>query len=230
MIFLIMSSFNCPIYGQFLDSDVVLTVNGLSDDFTKKFKEHKSNLIASLNNAGLPPEIKPIKVEVNYKNGIGYVRMTVNFDVKSIYGESSHYKNHESLFNSFGKGISFLFHNQLFSCLSEYKFVVAKDNNFVKIDLANFESILTLKKLSGDIMNIYGYNELGNGYQVPLYPHYFYSNIQMKISGKLYSTECANINSLNELKMFYLKDIFGLDGKKDVGVIYFCKFYNIPLD
>jgi len=216
-----------PIYGQFSDSDVTIVVTGLSETYTKKFKENKSVLIKALNDSDLPTEIKPLKLEINYQNQKGYVKLTINFDVEKIYSTSSQYKSHGDQFRAFGKGISFFFQHQLMLCLSEYKFAVASEGYSVKKDLAAFESVLALKKSTGDIMNVYAYNRVGNGYE-GMYPHYFYSNIDMKISGKEYSTECGNINNLNDMKMFFVKEVEGIDGQK-TGAYYFCKFYNIPV-
>lgn len=217
-----------PIYGQFVDSDVTLVVTGLSEANSKKFKENKSVLIESLNSSGLPNDIKPLKLEVNYKNEQGLVKLTINFDTDKIYTDGSRYKSHGNQFGAFGKGISFYFHHQLMLSLSEYKFAVAREGYSINKDLAGFESVLTLKKTSGDMMHIYAYNRVGNGYG-GMYPYYFYSTIDMKIAGKAYSTECGNMKSLNDMKMFFVKDIEGLDGLK-TGAFYFCKFYNIPTD
>ncbi len=215
-------------YAQFTDSDVTLVVTGLSETYSKKFKENKSVFIEALNNSELPTEIKPLKLEVNFKNEQGFVKLTINFNVDKIYSDGSRYKSHGDQFRAFGKGISFYFQNQLMLCLSEYKFAVAREGYSVKTDLADFESVLTLKKSTGDIMNVYAYNRVGNGYG-GMYPYYFYSNIDMKIAGKIYSTECGNLKTLNDMKMFFVEDLEGLDGQK-TGAYYFCKFYNIPLD
>lgn len=217
-----------PIYGQFSDSDVTLIVTGLSETYAKKFKDNKSIFIEALNNYDIPTEIKPLKLEITYKNEQGYVKLTINFNVDKIYTTGSRYKRHGDQFRAFGKGISFYFHNQLMNCLSEYKFSVAREGYLVNNDLANFESVLTLKKSNGDFMNVYAYNRIGNGYG-GMFPYYFYSTIDMKIAGKTYSTECGNMKALNEMKMFFVKKIEGLDGQK-TGAYYFCKFYNIPVD
>jgi hypothetical protein len=217
-----------PAYAQFTDSDVTLVVTGLSETYSKKFKENKSVFIEALNNTELPTSIKPLRIEVNYKNEQGFVKLTINFSVDKIYSDGSQYKSHGDQFRAFGKGISFYFQNQLMLCLSEYKFAVAREGYSVKTDLADFESVLTLKKATGDIMNVYAYNRVGNGYG-GMYPYYFYSTIDMKIAGKTYSTECGNLKTLNDMKMFFVEDLEGLDGQK-TGAYYFCKFYNIPLD
>lgn len=217
-----------PAYAQFIDSDVTLVLTGLSETYSKKFNENKSVFIEALNKYELPSVIKPLKLEVNYKNEQGFVKLTINFDVDKIYSDGSSYKSHGDQFKAFGKGISFYFQNQLMLCLSEYKLAVAREGYSIKTDLANFGSILALKKSTGDIMNIYAYNRVENGY-AGMYPCYFYSNIDMKIAGKIYSTECGNIKTLNDLKMFFAGDLEELDGKK-TGAFYFCKFYNIPLD
>ncbi|MDS1031561.1 hypothetical protein RDV77_02850 [Porphyromonadaceae sp. NP-X] len=216
-----------PVYAQFTDSDVTLVVTGLSETYSKKFKENKSVFIEALNNSELPTEIKPLKIEVNYKNEQGFVKLTINFNVDKIYSDGSRYKSHGDQFRAFGKGISFYFQNQLMLCLSEYKFAVEREGYSVKTDLADFESVLTLKKSTGDIMNVYAYNRVGNGYG-GMYPYYFYSTIDMKIAGKTYSTECGNLKTLNDMKMFFVEDLEGLDGQK-TGAYYFCKFFNISV-
>lgn len=217
-----------PIYGQFIDSDVTLVVTGLSETYSKKFKENKSVFIKALNNFDLPTEIKPLKLEVNYKDEQGFIKLTINFNMDKIYSEGSPYKSHGDQYRAFGKGISFYFQNQLMYCLDEYKLAVAKEGYSIKNDLANFESVLTLKKSNGDMLNIYAYNNVGNAYG-GMSSHYFYSTIDIKIAGKSYSTECGNIKALNEMKMFFIKELEGLDGQK-TDAYSFCKFFNIPVD
>lgn len=216
-------------YAQFSNSDVTLVVTGLSETSTKKFKENKSIFIEALNKYEIPDEIKPLKLEVSYKNKQGFVKLTVNLDINKIYSNDSKYKSHGDQFRAYGKVISFYLQDQLMRSLSEYKFAVAREGYSVKKDLADFESVLSLKKATGDIMNVYAYNSVGNGGYGGLYPYYFYSKIDMRIGGKVYKTECGNIDNLNDYKIFFVEDIEGLDGKK-TGAYYFCKFYNIPLN
>ncbi len=214
-----------PIFAQFTDSDVTLTITGLSATNSQKFKENKKVFIDALNNSGLPSDIKPLKLEINYKENAGSIKLTINFDSEKIYSENSQYKRHGNQYQAFGKGISFYFHHQIMLCISEYKLSAARDGYSVKADLANFESILCLKKSSGDIMYVYAYNRFSGG----LFPYYFNSNVDMKISGKNYSTECGNLKTLNDMKHFFVNDLEETDGQK-TGAYYFCKFYNITVD
>ncbi len=217
-----------PIYGQFTSSDVTIKITGLSETYSKKFNDNKAAFIEALNKSNLPTDIKPLQIEVNYKDNKGYVILIINFDIDKIYSNGSQYQRHGIQYKAFGKGISFYFHNQLMNCLSEYKFMVAREGYSINNDLANFESVLTLKKTNGDIMNVYAYNRVGNGYG-GMFPYYFYSTIHMKIGGKAYTTECGNLKTLNDMKMFFVENLEGLDGQK-TGAYYFCKFYNIPVE
>lgn len=218
-----------PIFAQLSDTDVTLKVTGLSDTYAQKFKEKKQVFIDALNNSDLPSSIKPIILDVKYKDNKGYVKLTIDFKVNEIYSESSQYKKHGNQFRAFGKGISFIFQHQLMLCLSEYKFAVAREGYSVNNELASFESVLSLKKSSGDILQVYAYNRTNSGYGGGLFPYYFFSTINMKIGGKSYSTECGNMKTLNDMKMFFVKKLEGLDGVK-TGAFYFCKFFNIPVD
>ena len=222
-------SFNSA-FAQFNDSDVKLSIEGLSDTYAQKFKDKKQTFIDALNNSDLPSSIKPLKLDVKFEDNKGYVKLTVDFDVNKIYSETSQYKKHGNQFRAFGKGISFIFQHQLMLCLSEYKFAVAREGYSVNNQLAGFESVVSLEKSNGDILQVYAYNRTNNGYGGGgLFPYYFFSTINMKIGGKNYSTECGNMKTLNDMKMFFVKELEGLDGQK-TGAYYFCKFFNIPVD
>jgi hypothetical protein len=153
--------------------------------------------------------------------------MSINFKPESIYSEGSQYYKHGRQFQAFGKGISFYFQHQLMKVLSEYKYAVARNGYSINKDLSEFESILCLRKVNGDLMDIYAYNILDTeGNSGSVYPYYFYSTIDMKIANIIYKTDCGNSNTLEEMKFFYVKDLVGLDGKR-TGAYYFCEFYNL---
>lgn len=208
-----------PIFAQFSNDDVNLNVKGLSENHSEKFKANKTVFIESLNSSNLPASIKPLELEINYENNQGIVNLIIEFAPDKIYSEGSRYKRHGNQYRFFGKGVSFYFHHQLMVCLSEYKFAVAREDFPINKEIADFNSALTLEKPNGDKMKVYAYNQIGSGPN-GLYPYYFYSNVDIQIAGKTYTTDCKDSKKLNDSKMFFVKDLEKLNGQK-TGAYYF---------
>lgn len=205
--------------------DVKLTITGLSEEYASKFRSEKNEIIEQVNDIGFPKSISPLKVEVAYKDGEGWVTMILNYNHDDFFSQYSSYSKHNDSWRGMGEGISFLFVDKLLQVLSVYKYEVAKDGYAIDKDIAGFKSSIKLVNGS-DYVQIYAYNYLGDPYRGGAYPHIFYKNVHVKYGGKYIETVTANPSTLNKMKYFYIGKTKGLDGQP-TGDYYFAKFFKI---
>jgi hypothetical protein len=209
-------------------NDVNLKITGLSEEFANKFRNNKREIIDQLNHIDLPKSIAPVSVDVSYKNGEGWVTMSINYKKEDIFSLTK-YSSHNASLKGMGNGISFLFVDDLMTVLSVYKFDVAKDGLLINKDLSKFKSCIKLIN-GNNYVQVYAWNYLGDPYSGEgVYPLLFYKNITVFFDGKKYDTETSNLTALNEMKFFYKSNDVDLSGTKS-GSYYFGKFFELPSD
>lgn len=207
--------------------DVNLKITGLSEEYANKFRSEKNVIIDYINDLDFPKSIFPVNVNVSYKDGEGWVTMTLNYVHVDLFSNNSVYTDHNDNLRELGigKGISFLFIYRLLSILSEYKYRVARNGYFIDNDLAKFKSCIKLVD-GANYVQIYAYNYLGDRDSGGVYPLNFYTNVDIKYDNKYYQVSTTNPTALNEIKFFYIGKTQGLDGST-TGDYYFSKFFKI---
>lgn len=205
--------------------DVNLNISGLSEEYANKFRSEKNEIIEQINDIGFPESISPVKIDVTYKDGEGWVTLSLNYVHDDFFSNYSSYTKHNDNWRGMGKGISFLFVDRLLQVLSVYKYEVAKDGYTIDKDLAKFKSCIEL--ISGsNYIQVYAYNYLGDPYRGGAYPQNFYKNVNVKYGNKYVEVITSNPTTLNEMKFFYIGKTTGLDGQP-TGDFYFAKFFKI---
>lgn len=209
------------------DYDVTITTQGLSEEYSTRFKDHKNKVVFVdiLNQLGVPRDIAPIKLIVNYENGAGDVTVEINYNHERIFANSNYF-SHNQQWRRYGFGMSVYLQSQIFTAMSQYKQSVATKASMMDQDLLKFESTIKCKKANGDFVNFYAYNYFDSR---GFYPYSFYKNAHISIAGKVYETETSETQHLNDMKFFMLSKTIGLDGSK-TGAYYLCKFFNIQME
>jgi hypothetical protein len=209
-------------------ADINLKITGLSDEYSNKFKTEKHNIIDQLNDIGFPKSIAPVNVDVSYKEGEGWVTLSINYKQDDIFSMTK-YSTHNTNLKGMGNGISFLFIYDLMTTLSVYKFNVAREGMLINKDISKFKS--SVKLINGNnYIQVFAWNYLGDTFNgEEAYPLLFYKNVTIFFDGKKYETETSNLTALNEMKFFYKSNEVDLSGNKN-GSYYFGKFFKLSSD
>ncbi len=218
---IILFSAACNMKAQNVD----LIISGLSNEYSSKFLSNKKVIDKQLANLKLPSSVSKVQVVVSYKDGKGWVTMTMKYDHDSIFIPRSRYHGHNNSLGKMAKGVSFLFVDKLMDVLSAYKYEVAEENYLIDRDLIKFQSCIKL--VSGEnSVQVCAYNYLGDTSREGIYPHTYFKNVKVSYSGKDYQVEPTNTRTLNNMKFFFIGKTIGLDGKP-TGAYYFSKFFKI---
>lgn len=214
-------------FSQYLDSDITIITEGLSEEYAAKFKGNrsKSALLNALSERNVPTSIFPMKIIVTYENDAGDIMAEINYDQDKIFANSD-YGSLNQQWSYRAKGISVYLQHQIFSALSQYlKSVAINEDYVIDKDILDFESTVKCQKENGDFVNFYAHNYIANGY----FSYSFYINAHIMIEDKIYETQTTNSKTLNDMKFFSVGKTTGLDGSI-TGAYYFCKFFNVNLD
>ncbi len=227
LIFLIIAiSINVLSNAQFERLDVTDTIEGLSDEYEKKFRTYVFEVPELLNKYEVSTTIKPVKLHVFYSEETSFIRITANFDSEEIFAESK-YKQHQVSINRYHENvISVYLINELMSVISEYKMKVSKPGFSIDMDIMNFINAVRLVKENGDWVQFHSYNEIeAHGY----FPFYYYSKVFFQIDGESYDLDALDINALNQLRIFGGHKLVGMDGK-NTSYYHLLKFFGLEKD
>lgn len=213
-------------FGQFGESNIIITTEGLSETYAARFKSNKNKtaLADVLNQLDITGSIRTIKIFVTYENGEGDVMAEIIYNHDKISSDQ-YYSGHIEQSKRWGVGVSVYLAHQLFAALSQYKKSVATKDYSMDRDLLSFSSTVRFKKTNGDFVSFYAYNYLDSQ---GFYPYSFYTNSHIRIEGEIYETETTDNKILNGMKFFKVGKTTGLDGNK-TGSYYLCQFFNVSL-
>lgn len=214
------------IQAQFKRLDVTDKIEGLSDEYEKKFRTYVFEVPELLNKYEVSTSIKPVNLHVFYSKETQFVRLTANFDSEEIYAESKYKQHQQSISRHHENVISVYLINELMSVLSEYKMKVAKPGFSIDTDIMNFTNAVRLVNENGDWVQFHSYNEIeGHGY----FPFYYYSKVFFQINGENYDIEALDINALNQLRIFGGHKVIGMDGKP-TSFVHLLEFFGLEIE
>lgn len=214
--------------GQISNDDLVVNIKGLSESYTKRFKnsENLDILASTLNQLQIPQNIAPLTINVTYSNGSGEILAEISFNPNSLYAENSDDDILTKQWTIFSNnGISVYTFYKILTAIGQYKQAVAKNENGYSMDknILNFKNSVKLKKKNADWVYFQGFNSFDNN---GFFPFYFYTNALLFTNGKLTEITAINGRMLNNNHFFCVGKFEGLDGHK-TNDYQFVKFFEV---
>ncbi|MFM7856308.1 MAG: hypothetical protein ACKO96_31395, partial [Flammeovirgaceae bacterium] len=181
-------------WGQtFTRQDFKITITGLSDEIKSSFENNIDVFVDKFNFFEIPEEMKPIQINIAYKDGVGEIQFKTSYTSKLT--------NDSNMGKPLAKYFYLFIPWRIFNAANSYLTNIALQTN--RREVLKFDYTLTLTKPNKDWLNIYASSQG------------FYTNVHYSVGGKDYETETAVPSNLNRTYIFSIKETTGLDGKNN---------------